>query len=213
MSRRFSILVTAGPTREKIDPVRFISNYSTGVFGYEIAKEARRRGVEVTLVSGPVALKRPRGVKFISVESAVDMMKVLRREIKRADCLIMAAAVSDWRVLKKSGNKIKRGDGAKELKLVENPDILSSLDRGKNKIFVGFALETENLEKNALKKLKEKRLDIIVANMLGGGKEAFGDNLTNILIIDRFGGIKKASGMTKKGLAKIILDKVFNFKI
>ena len=213
MSRRFSILVTAGPTREKIDPVRFISNYSTGVFGYEIARQARRHGAIVTLISGPTALEKPHGVKFIQVESAIDMMRAVRREIGCADCLIMAAAVSDWRVLKEAKSKIKRGAGRKILKLIENPDILCSVVKKSGKIFVGFALETKNLEKNALKKLKDKRLDIIVANMLGNKRAAFGDNLTNILIIDRFGSKANITGMTKKRLAKIILDKVFNFKI
>ncbi len=209
------ILITAGPTREKIDPVRFISNYSTGTFGYEIAKEARKRGFFVTLVSGPTVLKVPAGVRFIKAESAMEMKKAVEREFTRADCLIMAAAVSDWRVWSTKSRKIKRGqDRGKVLRLVENPDIIKEIGRRKDgKILVGFALETEGLLKNACKKLKEKNLDLVIANRLSSKSGIFGDKKIGISIIDRFGKIKRVANKSKRELAKIILDKVEAFNI
>jgi len=209
-----SILITAGPTREKIDPVRFISNYSTGRFGYEIAKEAKRRGHKVTLVSGPTSLARPKGIRFIAVESARDMMKVLSKEFPGCGCLIMAAAVSDWRVKSAAKRKIKRGPGGKSLELMENPDIVKALARRKGRrVVAGFALETEDLARDALKKLKAKNLDIIIANKLAAGAAIFGDNPANILIMDRFGRRVEVRRRSKKYLAKIILDKVLSFNI
>lgn len=208
------ILITAGPTREKIDPVRFISNYSTGRFGYEIAKEAKRRGYAVTLVSGPTALAKPKGVKFIRIESARDMMKALSKEFPGCGCLIMAAAVSDWRVKDAAKRKIKRGPGKKGLELIENPDILKALARRKGRrVVVGYALETEGLARNALKKLKAKNLDIIIANKLAAGSRIFGDNPANILIMDRLGNRVEVRRRSKEALAKIILDKVSSFNI
>lgn len=209
-----SILVTAGPTRERIDPVRFISNYSTGTFGYEIAKEARRRGLRTTLISGPTFLEAPRGVKMVRIESAADMRAAVRREFKKRDCLIMAAAVSDWRVDKAAAKKIKRGVRPVLARLVPNPDIVREACRGKGgKIVVGFALETGNLAKNAAKKLKEKNLDLIVANRLGDRADVFGGGRKEILIIDRAGERRSYKNKTKTALAKIILDKVLAFNI
>ena len=209
---KHSILVTAGPTREKIDPVRFISNYSTGTFGYEIAGEAARRGYAVTLISGPVCLEAPRGVKRVMVESAFDMRREVKKRASSAACVIMAAAVCDWRASSPARKKIKRKLG-KVLELAENPDILLELGKKKKGILVGFALETEKLEKNALAKLKKKNLDIIVANRLTSGSGLFGAGPTDVSIIDRFGRKENYRRRTKKALAKIILDKVSNFKI
>lgn len=209
-----SVLVTAGPTREKIDPIRFISNYSTGTFGYEIAREAKARGAKVILISGPTSLPAPQGVRRISVESALEMKRAVDKEFKNCGCIIMAAAVSDWRVKAPASTKIKRLGGKKVLELVENPDILAELGGHKaGKTIVGFALETEDLEKNALKKLKEKRLDLIVANRLDEKGRALGDNKTSVLIIDRFGKKCAVNNKTKKELAKIILDKALSLKI
>lgn len=209
-----SCLVTAGPTRERIDPVRFISNYSTGTFGYALAREARRRGCRTTLISGPTALARPRGVRLVSVESALQMRDAVRREWKRHSCLIMAAAVADWRPLAPSARKIKRGTGPVTLRFVPNPDIVGGI-RGsrKGKVVVGFALETDALKKNAAKKLKEKNLDMIVANRLGKTANVFGDGLTDVCLLDRRGGIRRYRGKKKAVLAKIILDKVLAFNI
>jgi phosphopantothenoylcysteine decarboxylase / phosphopantothenate---cysteine ligase len=209
-SKKMRVVVTAGPTREKIDPVRFISNYSTGTFGYEIAREAKRRGCDVVLVSGPSALVRPSGVKFISVESAGDMLKAVGRESAGADCVIMAAAVSDWRVGTISKRKIKKGTGPKFLRLVPNTDILKKLGEHKaGRMLVGFALETEDLVRNAARKLKEKHLDLVIANRLGGSAGIFGGSKTDITIIDRHGTAASYRGRTKRELAGIILDRVF----
>ncbi len=207
------ILVTAGPTREKIDPVRYISNYSTGIIGYEIASAAKSRGLSVTLVSGPTLLKVPRGVNFVPVESAEDMRRAVLKFIKRSDCVIMTAAVADWRPKYSAKRKMKKGP-ARSIELVENPDILAEIGALKKKaIVVGFALETENLEKNALKKLKDKNLDIIVANRLTAKKNIFGDNSLDVVTIDRFGNRTRIFNKRKPKLAKIILDKALKFRI
>lgn len=207
-----NVLITAGPTREKIDPVRFISNYSTGTFGYEIAREAGRRGFNVTLISGPSALEAPPGVRLVSVESAEDMRRAVLKLAKSADCVIMAAAVCDWRAKKPSAAKLKKSGGRICLELEENPDILKELGKRKRYTLVGFALETENLERNAHAKLKNKNLDILVGNKLKDNN-LFGSNNIDIIVIDRFGRKAIYNRKTKKELAKIILDKASNFTI
>lgn len=207
------ILVTAGPTREKIDPVRYISNYSTGIFGYEIARAAKSRGLSVTLVSGPTLLAAPEGVKFVSVESAGDMRSAVLKFIKRSDCVIMAAAVTDWRPRYFARRKMKKF-GVRNIELVENPDILAEISRlKKRRVAVGFALETENLEKNALKKLKDKNLDIIVANRLTPKRSVFGNKALDAVVIDRFGNRTRIFNKRKSKLAEIILDKALKFRI
>jgi len=207
------ILVTAGPTREKIDPIRYISNYSTGTFGYEIARAAKRRGFSVTLVSGPTMLTAPKGVKFVSVESADDMRREVLARIKKTDCVIMTAAVADWRPKHCARRKMKK-PGAGLIELVENPDILAEVGRMKKEtVAVGFALETENLEKNALKKLKDKNLDIIVANRLTAKRGVFGNKALDVAVIDRFGNRTRIFNKRKSRLAEIILDKALKFRI
>ncbi|MCX5666451.1 MAG: phosphopantothenoylcysteine decarboxylase [Candidatus Omnitrophica bacterium] len=207
------ILVTAGPTREKIDPVRYISNYSTGIFGYEIASAAKSRGLSVVLVSGPTLLPAPKGVKFVSVESADEMRKAVLRFLAWSDCVVMTAAVADWRPKRSAGRKIKKG-GTRSIELVENPDILAEVGRLKrNRVAVGFALETENLEKNALKKMKDKNLDIIIANRLTKKRNVFGDKTLDVVTIDRFGNRTRIFNKSKSKLAKIILDKALKFRI
>lgn len=206
-----NILITAGPTRERIDPVRFISNYSTGTFGYEIAKEAKRRRCSVTLISGPTNLKPPGGIKFISVEATTDMRKAVLANFSKADCVIMAAAVADWRPEYSAKRKIKKSQ-RKTIELVENPDILAEIGaRKKGKIIVGFALETENLERNALKKLKDKNLDLIAANRLTKKDSVFGDKTINLVTIDKFGNKARISGKSKKELARIIFNRILRF--
>lgn len=208
-----NILVTAGPTRERIDPVRYISNYSTGIFGYEIAKEARRRGYNVTLISGPTSLSRPAGVKFIAVESSLDMTRAVFKEFSKADCVIMTAAVADWRPEYSAKRKIKKSP-RKIIELIENPDILARVGRRKGKrIVVGFALETENLEKNALKKLKDKNSDLIVANRLTKKANIFGDKRLDVVTVDKFGNRTRIFNKSKRELAKIILDKALKFRL
>lgn len=209
-----SVLVTAGPTRERIDPVRFLSNYSTGRFGYEIAAEARRRGLRVSLVSGPTHLEAPRDVRLVRVESAGEMRYAVMREFKNCGLLIMAGAVCDWRVRRPAGAKIKRGSGRRTLDLVENPDILKWAGRSKGgRVVVGFALETDNLRKNALEKLHTKNLDMIVANRPGAARGGFGQGRTDVVILDKFGGEARYNNRTKRELAKIILDKALGLNI
>ena len=215
--RRLRVLITAGPTREKIDPVRFISNYSTGRMGYEIARVARAAGHSVTIVSGPVSIARPEGVKIISVESALEMRDAVLKTLKHSDVLIMAAAVSDWRPAEAKAAKIKRreaGSGKREtgkacIKLVGNPDILlEAVGRKGKRLIVGFALETEDLTRNAMKKLKAKDLDLIIANRLSEEATVFGDCRADFLMMDRYSRISTCKGCSKRELARRIIDKV-----
>jgi len=174
--KKIKVLISAGPTREYIDPVRFISNPSTGKMGYLIAEYAKKKGFDVILVSGPTYLKPPEGVKLIKVETAEEMQKEILKNFPKVDLLIMAAAVSDWRPFRKFKNKLKRKNQW-TLKLIPNPDILKSVAKIKKESqkVVGFALETENIIKNAEKKLKEKKLDLIIGNtpdFFGKGKKS-----------------------------------------
>lgn len=161
------VLVTAGPTREHIDPVRYISNPSTGRMGYAVARAAEHRGAEVVLVSGPVSLKAPVNVEMIRAGSAKEMAAAVFAHMEKADIIIKTAAVSDYRPKESAKQKIKKSDGETTLVLQKTEDILLELGKNrKNKILVGFAAETENLEKNAKEKLERKNLDIIAGNLL-----------------------------------------------
>lgn len=202
-----NILVTAGPTREYIDPVRFISNASTGLMGYAIAREAQRRGHRVTLVSGPTNLVSPRGVRYISATSSSDIKEAVNKNFKGADCVIMAAAVSDFRPSERKKSKIKK-EKKFILELEKTADILAELGKKKrNKILVGFALETDNLASNAKKKLKDKNLDMIIANIIDKNSP-FGEGEKDVVIIERAGATTKLNGISKERIAKIILNKV-----
>ena len=170
---RYKLLVTAGPTREPIDPVRFISNTSTGTLGYALAKLASSKGHQVILISGPTGLAVPRGVRRIDVETAVDMEQAVLKNFPKVDALIMSAAVSDFRPVLAASRKIKRSGAAGSLRLfqldlVENPDIVARASemRKDGQAVVGFALETERLLANARQKLASKNLDAIVATQL-----------------------------------------------
>ncbi len=213
---RLRVLVTAGPTREKIDPVRFISNYSTGSMGYEIAGEARARGHAVLLVSGPTCLEGPKGVKVVSVESGREMRKAVLGAFMASDALIMAAAVSDWRPGSVKRSKIKRKSslsrgGTQRLcvELTENPDILFEAGRIKERqVLAGFALETEGLIENAVEKLRRKNLDFIVANKLSARKTVFGQCRSDYVIIDKYGDLSRYGNLSKSRIARHIIDKV-----
>ncbi len=210
LKKRLNILVTAGPTREPIDPVRFISNYSTGFLGYEIAKEASGRGHRVILISGPVASAKPQGVCSIDIETARQMEEKIKTRFSWCDCLIMTAAICDFRAEKIAKKKIKRG-AKKEiaLRLKQNPDILKGLGRRKGKrILVGFALETENLKKNAQDKLRQKNLDLIVATQMKSSSYPFGQVKLDSLIIDKNGHLQQVGQATKAQLARILLDNI-----
>lgn len=200
-------LITAGPNREPLDPVRYISNRSSGKMGYALAKAALRRGAEVTLVSGPTALDPPSGARFIPVTTAAEMHDAVRKEFADCTAVVMAAAVTDYRPVAAAGRKIKRGQGPIELRLEPNPDILKALGENRDgKILIGFAAETEDLAANAEKKLHAKNLDMIVANNVAEAGSGF-DGDTNIAtIIDRTGAKHSLPLMSKDELADRIYD-------
>ena len=203
-----NIIITAGPTREYLDPVRFLSNLSSGKMGYALAQEAQERGAEVTLISGPTHLPSLLGVKIIYIKSALEMEKEVKRYFPLADVIISAAAVSDWRPDKVQKGKIKKGEKLK-VSLVKTADILADLGKKKgNKILVGFAAETDHLQKNAWNKLIRKNLDFIVANKV---KESFGKQTNRIIIIDRKKNIEKYPFRDKKIVASFIINKVLDF--
>jgi len=176
--------------------------------GYKIAEEASKRRHVVTLISGPATIKPPRVKRFISIEKASDLLKALKKEIKNADCLIMCAAVSDFRAKYLIRKKIKKKKTL-SLKLVSNKDILSQLSKyKKNKVFVGFSLETEDLLKRSFLKLKNKHLDLIVANRLTKRHNVFGDNRLGAYIIDKSGYIAQIKNKKKDFIARVLLDKI-----
>lgn len=201
------LLITAGPNREPLDPVRYVSNRSSGKMGYALARAALRRGADVTLVSGPTALEPPVGARVVSVITAAEMREAVLREYPQCTAVIMAAAVSDYRPVVASEKKIKREDGIVDLRLVPNPDILKELGQSKDgKWLVGFAAETEDLTANAQKKLREKNIDMVVANNVAEEGSGF-DGDTNIAtIVDRVGAIRSLPLMSKDDLADCILD-------
>jgi phosphopantothenoylcysteine decarboxylase/phosphopantothenate--cysteine ligase len=202
-----NFLITAGPSREPLDPVRYISNRSSGKMGYALARAALRRGATVALVSGPTALEPPSGARLIEVNTAAEMREAVLKEYPHSSAVIMAAAVADYHAVAPSGQKIKRGVGDLELRLIPNPDILKELGQNKDgKWLVGFAAETENLTANAQKKLHEKNLDIVIANNVAEEGSGF-DGDTNVgTIIDRTGAVRSLPLMSKDDLADCIYD-------
>jgi phosphopantothenoylcysteine decarboxylase/phosphopantothenate--cysteine ligase len=205
------ILVTAGPTREPLDPVRFLSNRSSGKMGYELAAEAARRGAEVLLVSGPVALDPPFGVKRTMVETASEMLVEVEAEFPRTDAVIMAAAVSDFHPASVAGQKIKKVKAPRQIDLIRTTDILETLCRSrgrKRKVIVGFAAETENVIDNARRKLKEKRLDLVVANDVSGEGSGFESDFNRVILIGSGGVILETGKLSKREVSRVILDQV-----
>ena len=179
-----SVLVTAGPTREKIDPVRYISNPSSGKMGYAIARAFRLRGARVTLVSGPAAIAPPRGVRYVPVETAEEMRAAVGKYFTNASIVVKAAAVGDYRPRTAAAQKIKKTDAALELRLERTRDILAELGKKKGqKILVGFAAETDNVKSNALEKLKKKNLDLMVANDVSKPGIGFGSDTNEVQLI------------------------------
>ncbi len=213
----YKILVTTGPTREDIDPVRFLTNRSSGKMGVALAQEAYRRGAEVTLVHGHCKIQVPNKVRCIPVSSAVDMHQAVMSEMKEntPDIVIMAAAVADFRPKQKAEFKIKKSKAAKSIELVQNPDILAELGKKRKEdarpILVGFAVETGELEDligYARGKLEEKNADIIVGNF---ASEAFDLDTNRVWIIDRNGKQEEVATTFKSRIASKILDKVIKF--
>ena len=205
------ILVTAGPTYEPIDPVRFIGNRSSGKMGFAIANAAAQRGANVILISGPVALGTPKNVSRIDVETAEQMFDAVTKQAKKCDVIIMAAAVADYAPKKPASNKIKKNESTQGLTLELQPtsDILRSLGAKKNgTVLVGFALETENEVKNAKEKLRKKNLDLIVLNSTRDEGSAFGSDTNVVTIISKNGKAEKLSKMPKFDVAVEILNRI-----
>lgn len=204
------ILITAGPTQEAIDPVRFISNRSSGKMGYALAEAAVERGADVTLISGPVALTRPNGLdSFIPVESAIEMRQAVMDCFQEMEIIIMTAAVGDFKPKRKSAEKIKKNDSGLTIELEKTPDILAELGKLKgDRILVGFAAETQNLLEYAGEKLVQKNLDFIVANDLTQEGAGFGVSTNIVKIIDCSGNVEEFPLMSKLELGKIILDRI-----
>ncbi|KAA0891892.1 bifunctional phosphopantothenoylcysteine decarboxylase/phosphopantothenate--cysteine ligase CoaBC [Oryzomonas rubra] len=204
-----TVMVTAGPTREEIDPVRFISNHSSGRMGYAVARAARQRGARVILVSGPTGLAAPAGVERICVESARDMQAAVMEHVKECAVVVKTAAVADYRPAERKGDKIKKQAAEMTLALVKNPDILAELGRLKKRPFlVGFAAETSRLEEYAARKLAEKNLDMIVANDVSLGDAGFNVDTNRALFLFRDGSRQECPLMSKDELANRILDQI-----
>ena len=204
-----SVLVTAGGTQEPIDPVRYISNHSSGKMGYAIAEAARDRGAMVTLVTTPTALRIPAGLRPVHVRSAQQMLNVISTRYAHLDALIMCAAVADFRVESAGQHKIKRGETALNLKLVPNPDLLAStatLPSAQRVVRVGFAAETEDLFDHAKEKLARKSLDLIVANDVSG--DVFGSDENEVTLLWADGRQNSLARMPKTDVAEHVLDAV-----
>jgi phosphopantothenoylcysteine decarboxylase/phosphopantothenate--cysteine ligase len=204
-----TVMVTAGPTREEIDPVRFISNHSSGKMGYALAKGAQRRGARVILVSGPANLTPPYGVELMLVESACEMQAAVMEQAGDCTAIIKAAAVADYRPRERSGEKIKKKDAELSLELVKTPDILAGLGAlEKRPLLVGFAAETGNLDEFAARKLKEKNADIIVANDVSQPDAGFNVDTNRARLLFRDGRNLEYPLMSKEALAAVILDHI-----
>ena len=204
------VTVTAGPTQESLDPVRFLTNHSSGKMGYAIAREARLRGAEVTLISGPVALPPVRGVTMVPITSAQDMLGAVQKVLPETDILIKAAAVADYRPATVADNKMKKKDGELSIPLERTQDILAWVSQNRHEgLFVcGFSMETENMLENSRKKLDKKKLDMIVANNLKTQGAGFGVE-TNVVTLITRDGIQELPLMGKDEVAQRLLDEIF----
>jgi phosphopantothenoylcysteine decarboxylase/phosphopantothenate--cysteine ligase len=202
------VLVTAGPTVEDLDPVRFIGNRSSGKMGYALAEQARKRGAQVWVVSGPTALPPPAGVEFIAVRSTLQMQAVLEELFPRMDAAILAAAVADYRPAQVSVQKLKRGMGKLVVELVENPDIAALLGQGKqsHQVLIGFAMETEDGVARAREKLRRKNCDLIALNDLNEEGAGFAVDTNVVTLIDGQGVEERLPKLSKHQVADRILD-------
>ena len=208
-----TILVTAGPTFEDIDPVRYLTNRSSGKMGYAVAAAAARRGAKVALVSGPTALETPQGVERIGVRSAEEMQHAVVTRFPDCTIAVFAAAVADYRPAEKSNHKIKRAKEALTLRLEPNPDILAQVARGKGeRLVVGFAAETENVAENARKKLTQKNADLIVANDVNEEGAGFDHDTNIVTLFSRDGRDLPLPRMSKTEVAQRILDEALRLR-
>lgn len=205
---RFRIVVSAGPTREKLDPVRYLSNHSSGKMGYAIARAARARGASVTLVSGPVALPGPEGVDVVRVESAAEMKAAMGERARDADIVIMAAAVADYRPAEPADRKIKKNEERLQLALVRNDDILARLGETKRpgQVLVGFAAETHEAVAYGQAKLKKKNADLFVANDVSRSDIGFSSDENEVHLLFADGRVVKVEKAPKPRIAEAILD-------
>ena len=202
-------LVTAGPTIEYIDPVRILTNRSTGKMGYALARAARRRGAEVTLVSGPTYLDQPKGIHTIHVNTAEEMREAVVANFKDKDVVIKAAAVSDYRPIKKAPHKEKKAQVSTSMEMEPTPDILAELGKGKGgTLLVGFAAETIEHVARAVEKIKKKNLDLIVLNDVSKDDRGFAVDSNEVRIIDKEGNEQQIPLMSKEAVADKILDRI-----
>ncbi|HSO20381.1 MAG TPA: bifunctional phosphopantothenoylcysteine decarboxylase/phosphopantothenate--cysteine ligase CoaBC [Desulfosarcina sp.] len=204
-----NVLITAGPTREAIDPVRFVSNPSTGKMGYALARAAEHRGARVTLVSGPVNLDPPLNVDMVPVVTADEMAEAVFSRLDRAHVVIKVAAVADYRPVETAAQKIKKGEGAMQLALERTTDILKAVGvRKTHQFIVGFAAETQDMEMYARSKLREKNLDMIAANLIGPSDSGFAADTNRMTLFFADGGKEILDVMDKQRLAHLILDRI-----
>lgn len=204
-----TVVITAGPTREKIDPVRFISNHSTGKMGYAIAEEAKKAGANVVLISGPVSINAPAGIELVKVESAAEMHQAVLAYYDRADVVVKTAAVADYRPKTAYEHKVKKQAGDSVLELERTTDILSELGKKKaTQILVGFAAETENVEEYARRKLESKNADMIVANNVQQEGAGFGTETNIVTLFKRNGSPENLPLMTKQKVARKIIEEI-----
>lgn len=211
---RQTVLVTAGPTREPLDPIRFITNRSTGKMGYAVAEAAVARGANVILVSGPTALSAPEGVKLIDIETTAQMRDGVFEYANKSDVIVLAAAPVDYRPQNVSSRKIKKQQGDMTLALERTPDAMAELGRSKmdSRIVVGFSMETENLLENARQKLLKKNADLIVANDISQKGAGFGTDTNVVWLINSSGQEKKLPLMSKRDVADAIFDEVISIR-
>jgi phosphopantothenoylcysteine decarboxylase/phosphopantothenate--cysteine ligase len=204
-----TILITAGPTREYSDPARFLSNPSSGKMGYELAEEALKRGADVILVSGPTQIIPPPGVRVQWIQTAEEMEREVDKHFPKANVLIMAAAVADYKFSSVSSQKIKKQTKSQTVSLVQTPDILQKAGKMKGKrILVGFAAETERIKEHALKKALTKNLDMIVANDITKKGIGFGSDFNQVIIVFPDGKSIRSGKKTKSEISTIILDEI-----
>lgn len=211
MTVRF--LVTAGPTREYLDPVRFVSNPSSGRMGYAVARAALRAGAQVTLVSGPVALPPPAGARLLRVETAEEMRREVQREAPGADVVVMAAAVADYRPARRFTRKVKKGPAVVAVRMVRTRDILAELGRRRGRaLLVGFAAETGDPLREAERKLREKRLDLVVGNDVSRPAAGFGSDFNEAVLVGRDGARARLPRMRKEQLARLIVRRCLEMR-
>ena len=207
------VLITAGPTQEAIDPARYLSNRSSGKMGYALARTARRRGADVTLISGPVSLAPPPGVTLVPVQTAREMQAAVQEHAQQASVVVKAAAVADFRPTAASAEKIKKATAGSCLELIDNPDILAELGRNRRKgqLLVGFAAESHNHQAEGLRKLKEKNVDLMVVNDILGKDTGF-DVDTNRVTLISGNGVKRLELMSKEDTADQIWNNILGLR-